>query len=192
MLFRSNNKHKDEIEDFDKKHDNVGKENTDKTVENVAEPTTNDNESLEERYNTLNDKYIRLTAEFDNYRKRTAKEKIELIKTAGEYVIEDTLPIVDNFERALKNMATTTDVLAIKEGVELIYQQLMSMLKLHGVKAINTEGKEFDTEYHEAITTVPAPTQEEKGKIIDCTQKGYILNDKVIRHFSLSRLVASS
>ena len=104
-----NNKHKDEIEDFDKKHDNVGEENTDKTVENVAEPTTNDNESLEEQYNTLNDKYIRLTAEFDNYRKRTAKEKIELIKTAGEYVIEDTLPIVDNFERALKNMATTTD-----------------------------------------------------------------------------------
>ena len=121
-------------------------------------------------------------AEFDNYRKRTAKEKIELIKTAGEYVIEDTLPIVDNFERALKNMATTTDVSAIKEGIELIYQQLMSMLKLHGVKAIDTEGKEFDTEYHEAITTVPAPTQEEKGKIIDCTQKGYILNDKVIRH----------
>ena len=177
-----NNKHKDEIEDFDKKQDNVGEENTDKTVENVAEPTTNDNESLEERYKALNDKYIRLTAEFDNYRKRTAKEKIELIKTAGEYVIEDTLPIVDNFERALKNMATTTDVSAIKEGVELIYQQLMSMLKLHGVKAIDTEGKEFDTEYHEAITTVPAPTQEEKGKIIDCTQKGYILNDKVIRH----------
>lgn len=177
-----NNKHKDEIEDFDKKQDNVGEENTDKTVENVAEPTTNDNESLEERYNTLNDKYIRLTAEFDNYRKRTAKEKIELIKTAGEYVIEDTLPIVDNFERALKNMATTTDVSAIKEGIELIYQQLMSMLKLHGVKAIDTEGKEFDTEYHEAITTVPALTQEEKGKIIDCTQKGYILNDKVIRH----------
>ena len=96
-----NNKHKDEIEDFDKKHDNVGEETTDKTVENVAEPTTNDNESLEERYNTLNDKYIRLTAEFDNYRKRTAKERIELIKTAGEYVIEHTLPIVDKFERAL-------------------------------------------------------------------------------------------
>ena len=104
-----NNKHKDEIEDFDKKQDNVGEENTDKTVENVAEPMTNDNESLEEQYNTLNDKYIRLTAEFDNYRKRTAKEKIELIKTAGEYVIEDTLPIVDNFERALKNMATLRD-----------------------------------------------------------------------------------
>ena len=79
-------------------------------------------------------------------------------------------------------MATTTDVSAIKEGIELIYQQLMSMLKLHGVKAIDTEGKKFDTEYHEAITTVPAPTQEEKGMIIDCTQKGYTLNDKVIRH----------
>ena len=173
-------KHYNNSQEEDSRHSNPIED----TAENPTASVENEEniDDCEARYSKLNDSYVRLMAEFDNYRKRTAKEKIELIKTDGEYVIEDTLPIVDNFERALKNMATTTDVSAIKEGVELIYQQLMSMLKLHGVKAIDTEGKEFDTEYHEAITTVPAPTQEEKGKIIDCTQKGYILNDKVIRH----------
>ncbi len=138
--------------------------------------------SCEERYKELNDTYLRLMAEFDNYRKRTTKEKLELIRNGGERVIVDILPIVDNFERALKNMETATDINALKQGIELIYQQIISTLKQHGTQAIATENVDFDTEYHEAITTIPAPTEEQKGKIIDCTLKGYTLNDKVIRH----------
>ena len=101
---------------------------------------------------------------------------------ASEQVIVDILPVVDNMERALQNMDSSTDIAAIKQGLELIYQQLLSVLKRHGVKQIDTADGNFDTEYHEAITTISAPTAEQKGKIVDCTLKGYTLNDKVIRH----------
>ena len=121
-------------------------------------------------------------ADFDNYRKSTIKEKADLIKNAGERIIVDFLPIIDNFERAIKSMETTEDVAAVKEGVVLIYQQIINMLRQNGVKPIETEGSDFDTEFHEAITTIPAPSPELKDKIIDCTTKGYTMNDKVIRH----------
>lgn len=140
---------------------------------------------LEEANKTIEDqkdKYLRLSAEFDNYRKRTMKEKAELILNGGEKTISSILPIVDDFERALKNMETATDVVAVKEGVELIYNKFMSVLAQDGVKVIETKDKPLDTDYHEAIAVIPAPDKDLKGKILDCVQTGYMLNDKVIRH----------
>lgn len=128
------------------------------------------------------DKYLRLSAEFDNYRKRTMKEKAELILNGGEKSISSILPIVDDFERALQNMQTATDVAAVREGVELIYNKFMTVLGQNGVKVIETKELPLDTDYHEAIAMIPAPSEELKGKIIDCVQTGYILNEKVIRH----------
>lgn len=130
----------------------------------------------------MKDKYLRLSAEFDNYRKRTIKEKAELIKTGGEKVISSILPILDDFERAIKNMEASEDVAAMKEGVELIYNKFLKVLQENGVRKIETTDKDFDTDYHEAIALVPAPTEEQKGKILDCVQNGYTLNDKVVRH----------
>lgn len=146
--------------------------------EKLAQELEKANEQIEEQ----NDKYLRLSAEFDNYRKRTMKEKAELILNGGEKSISSILPIVDDFERALKNMETATDVAAVKEGVELIYNKFMSVLGQNGVKVIETKEQPLDTDYHEAIAVIPAPNEALKGKILDCVQTGYILNDKVIRH----------
>ncbi len=150
-------------------------------TKNVAEVQPEVNE-WEVKFNNLNDSHLRLMADFDNYRKRTIKEKADLIKNAGERIICDFLPIIDNFERALSSMKTAEDVDAVRQGVELIYNQVMSMMKANGVAVIETENAPFDTEFHEAITTIPAPTPELKDKIVDCTTKGYTMNDKVIRH----------
>ena len=128
------------------------------------------------------DKYLRLSAEFDNYRKRTIKEKAELILNGGEKSISSILPVIDDFERAIKTMETTKDVSAVKEGVELIYNKFMAVLAQNGVKVIETKDQPLDTDYHEAIAVIPAPSEEQKGKILDCVQTGYTLNDKVIRH----------
>jgi len=146
--------------------------------EKLAQELEKVNEQIEEQ----KDKYLRLSAEFDNYRKRTMKEKAELILNGGEKSISSILPIVDDFERALKNMETATDVAAVKEGVELIYNKFMSVLGQNGVKVIETKEQPLDTDYHEAIAVIPAPNEALKGKILDCVQTGYILNDKVIRH----------
>lgn len=146
--------------------------------EKLAQELEKANEQIEEQ----KDKYLRLSAEFDNYRKRTMKEKAELILNGGEKSISSILPIVDDFEHALKNMETATDVAAVKEGVELIYNKFMSVLGQNGVKVIETKEQPLDTDYHEAIAVIPAPNEALKGKILDCVQTGYILNDKVIRH----------
>ena len=146
--------------------------------EKLAQELEKANEQIEEQ----KDRYLRLSAEFDNYRKRTMKEKAELILNGGEKSISSILPIVDDFERALKNMETATDVAAVKEGVELIYNKFMSVLGQNGVKVIETKEQPLDTDYHEAIAVIPAPNEALKGKILDCVQTGYILNDKVIRH----------
>ena len=146
--------------------------------EKLAQELEKANEQIEEQ----KDKYLRLSAEFDNYRKRTMKEKAELILNGGEKSISSILPIVDDFERALKNMETATDVAGVKEGVELIYNKFMSVLGQNGVKVIETKEQPLDTDYHEAIAVIPAPNEALKGKILDCVQTGYILNDKVIRH----------
>jgi len=138
-------------------------------------------EDLTQKCIDLNDKNLRLMAEFDNYRKRTLKERSELYKTAGEGLLVNMLPLVDDFERGLKATETSEDVQAIKEGVDLIYNKFISFLTQNGIKAIPTENETFDTDLHEAITTFPAPSEELKGKIIDCVAKGYTLNEKVIR-----------
>lgn len=128
------------------------------------------------------DKYLRLSAEFDNYRKRTNKEKAELILNGGERCISSILPIIDDLERALQTMQQATDVAAVREGVELIYTKFMSTLEKNGVKVIDTKEKALDTDFHEAVAIIPAPVAELKGKIVDCVQTGYMLNSKVIRH----------
>lgn len=128
------------------------------------------------------DKYLRLSAEFDNYRKRTLKEKAELIKNGGEKAITSILPILDDLERALQNMQKAENVKAIYDGVDLIYQKFLKELSHEGLKKMEPIGEAFDTDYHEAIALVPSPSEEQKGKVLDCVQTGYTLNDKVIRH----------
>ena len=128
------------------------------------------------------DKYLRLSAEFDNYRKRTLKEKAELIKNGGEKTLTAILPVLDDFERALKNMEASEETKAMKEGVELIFSKFQKILGQEGLQKIDTDGKDFDVDFHEAIALIPAPSEDLKGKILDCVQTGYMLNDKVIRH----------
>jgi molecular chaperone GrpE len=135
-----------------------------------------------EKVATLEDKYLRQVAEFDNYRKRTIKEKAELIKNGGERAIESILPVLDDFERAMANMAKNESAAEIMTGVELIYNKFVGILKQNGLQKIETEGADFNTDFHEAIAMIPAPTEELKGKVLDCVQTGYTLNDKVIRH----------
>ena len=153
-----------------------------KTPQSDEEKQDTELEKVQEELKELKDKYLRLSAEFDNYRKRTMKEKAELILNGGEKSITSILPVVDDLERALKNMETATDVKAVKEGVELIYNKFMSVLGQNGVKVIETKEQPLNTDYHEAIAVIPAPEDEKKGKILDCVQTGYTLNDKVIRH----------
>lgn len=139
-------------------------------------------DSLTQELDDFKDKYLRLSAEFDNYRKRTLKEKAELILNGGEKTITTILPVIDDFERAMATMQKATDVDAVKEGVALIYNKFMQILGQNGVKTIETKEKELDTDFHDAIAMIDAPTPELKGKILDCVETGYMLNDKVIRH----------
>ena len=181
-------KEKENINEEELKEQAVQDENGEETTEK-EEVALTEEEKLAQELEKANaeiedqkDKYLRLSAEFDNYRKRTMKEKAELILNGGEKSISSILPIVDDFERALKNMETATDVAAVKEGVELIYNKFMSVLGQDGVKVIETKEKPLDTDFHEAIAVIPAPDKSLKGKILDCVQTGYTLNDKVIRH----------
>jgi len=151
------------------------------TVEQEADKIDIDFEQITQKCAELNDKNLRLMAEFDNYRKRTLKERSELIKTAGESVLVNMLPLIDDFERALSVMKSAEDIVAVREGVELIYSKFVAFLMQNGVKAIPTENETFNTDLHEAVTTFPAPSEEMKGKIIDCVSKGYTMNEKVIR-----------
>lgn len=126
--------------------------------------------------------YLFLMAEFDNFRKRTLREKSELIKNAGESAFKGLLPIVDDFERALKHSENVTDVESVREGMELIYKKLKKYMEQNGVKEMDPEDKEFDADRHEAISAVPVPDESQKGKILDTVEKGYTINDKVLRH----------
>jgi molecular chaperone GrpE len=129
----------------------------------------------------MNDKYLRLSAEFDNFRKRTLRERMELTKTAAESVLLSILPVVDNFERALDSIDKGMDFQATKEGIVLIYNNFNDFIKQNGITEIEALGQVFDTDLHEALTKIPAPSEEMKGKIVDVIQKGYYLNEKVIR-----------
>ncbi|MBW6500277.1 MAG: nucleotide exchange factor GrpE [Bacteroidales bacterium] len=137
---------------------------------------------LTEKLAEMQDKYLRLSAEFDNYRKRTLREKIELSKYAGENILTGILPFMDDFERALKHMDTCEEGAPVKEGIILIYQKLMEFLKQNGVKEIESQDALFNVDLHEAVGTVQAPETDKKGKIIEVVLKGYYLQDKVIRH----------
>jgi len=136
---------------------------------------------LENQVREANDKYLRLVAEFDNFRKRNAKEKIDLIKSASEDVIKSMLDVLDDSERAAKQMETSEDLTLIKEGVSLVFNKLKSTLLSKGLKPMESKDQDFDVERHEAITEIPAPTEDMKGKVIDEVIKGYYLNDKIIR-----------
>ncbi|MGL5317554.1 MAG: nucleotide exchange factor GrpE [Bacteroidales bacterium] len=152
--------------------------------QNEAAETDNLAVQLEEvkaKNEELNDQYLRLLADYDNYRKRTLREKSELIKNGGESALTALLPVIDDFERAIANIDNAKDLDAVKEGVQLIYGKFANYLTQNNVSVIETEEMPFDTDLHDAITTIPAPAENLKGKVVDCVQKGYKLNDKVIR-----------
>lgn len=168
-------------------NEDVAENNETQQPADVEEPAKE--ETIEERLASaeakvaeLQDKYLRQVAEFDNYRKRTIKEKAELILNGGEKTITAILPILDDMERALANMDKFEDIAAVKEGVDLIFQKFIKVLGEQGVKKIETENADFNVDLHDAIAQVPAPSDELKGKVIDCVKTGYTLNDKVIRH----------
>ncbi len=138
-------------------------------------------EKLQEENAALNDKYLRLFAEFDNYKRRTQKERVELLQTAGKDVIVSLLSVLDDFDRAKKAMENATDVASVQEGVSLVHSKLQSLLTQKGLKEMESLNTPFDTDVHEAITKIPAPNEDMKGKVMDVLEKGYTLNDKVIR-----------
>ncbi len=138
-------------------------------------------ELLQAQYEEMKDKYLRLSAEFDNYRKRSLREKMDLTKYASEDILQSILPVVDDFERAINSMEISTDMGAIKQGLHIISDKFSDFLKTKGVSEIDAIGKELNTDIHEAITKVPVQEEEKKGKIVDVILKGYTLNDKVIR-----------
>lgn len=174
--------------------ENIHDENVPVTEGQESNPETGDGETsvdekaikaaedlFKEELSLANDKYLRLYAEFDNFRRRTSKERVDLLQTAGKEVIVSLLPVLDDFERAIKYMDTATDIVAVKEGVALVQQKLKSILAQKGLKELESKGLPFDADIHEAITNIPAPTNELKGKVVDELEKGYSLNDKVVR-----------
>lgn len=170
----------------------VSETTTDNIAETNAQPASeqeplNDSQKKysEEEYqlkvNELNDKYLRLYSEFDNFRKRTLKEKIDMSRTASEDVIKELLPVLDDFDRAMASMGTTDKVEAVKEGVQLIHAKMKAIFTSKGLQEIKSVGENFNTDFHEAVTSIPSPTEDMKNKVVDEIQKGYTLHDKVIR-----------
>ena len=165
------------------------KQNTKEEVEEKKTNTSEENIESETKEETVikevnldhKDKYIRLYSEYENYRKRTAKEKIDIITNASERLLKEIIPVIDDFERAITNNQDVNDASTIKEGFELIYNKLYKTLTDQGLKPMDAAGKVFDTDIHEAITNIPAPSKKMKGKVVDVIEKGYMINDKVIR-----------
>jgi molecular chaperone GrpE len=149
--------------------------------EETPESVENETETLKSQIAELKDKYLRLVADFDNFRKRSAKERLELIQTASKDLITSLLTVLDDSERAEKQMLVTQDIEAIKEGEKLVFNKLRNTLQSKGLKPMETIGHDFNPEFHEAITEVPAPNEKMKGKVLDEVEKGYYLNDKIIR-----------
>jgi molecular chaperone GrpE len=173
----------DDIKRDAKANDNTDDSPTeDNALENKDAENVSKEQSAEEKYARLNDARLRLMAEFDNFRKRTLREKADLIKNGGATVLTSLLPVVDDFERALGTLNATEDVTSVVEGIKLIYDKFIGYLSQQGVKAIDAVGQPFDTELFEAIATIPASDENMKGKVIDCVQTGYTLYDRVLRH----------
>ena len=182
-------KEKDSIEREEPQHEEPNEASQNEL--NEEQETEGDTMSAEEvdpltalraEYDKLNDSNLRLHAEFDNFRRRTAKEKADLIKGGGERVLTEMLPFVDDFERALDSLQNANDQESVVEGVNLIYNKFNEFLKRHGVTEIETVGQPFDADLFEAVTTIPASDKSQKGVVVDCIQKGYMLNDKIIRY----------
>lgn len=171
------NEEKEVVADLE--NENIDNETS---VSEENEENLSETDQLKQQLEASKKEYMFLMAEFDNFRKRTIKEKAEIIRNATEKAMKDLLPVVDDFERGLSAMAETTDAAAVKEGMDLIYNKFIKYLEQNGVKAIESTGTDFDTELHEAIAMVPSPDESQKGKVIDTVMKGYTLNDKVIRH----------
>ena len=187
-----NNKNKKYTEDLQEEdnltqeQDNLENEGTlcdnlSEDEELLTDKVVDEEETLQEKYDELNNRYLRLHAEFDNYRKRTLKEKMEIIKSGGEKVLSEMIPLVDDFERALETVQNADDKDAIVEGMELIYAKFVSFLNQNGVKEIEAIGESFDADRFEAVTTIPAQDESQKDVVVDCIQKGYILNEKILR-----------
>ena len=167
-------------DDAETKSDNDSE--NDKMSDGTVEVETKQEPSWEEKYAALNDSHLRLSAEFDNFRKRTIREKADLIKTGGATVLANILPVIDDFERALDTLQSTDDRSSTVEGVKLIYDKFINYLSQQGVKKIDAIDQPFNTDLFEAIATFPIPEEDRKGKVIDCIQTGYMLFDKVLRH----------
>lgn len=156
----------------------------DASIENSEQPSIEGSsiDKLKEELATWNDKYLRLCSEFDNYKKRTARERMEFVKTAGVDIFLALLPVLDDLDRAVKSMQDANEVAAIKEGVQLIHTKFKNVLQQKGLQEMNASGTIFDSELHDAISNIPAPTEEMKGKVVEELEKGYSLNGKIIRH----------
>jgi molecular chaperone GrpE len=163
----------------------ISEENQEIT-EDISEPAETEKkeqkDDFEIKYNELNDKYLRLVAEYDNYRKRTLKERMELMKNAGEDILVNFLPILDNIERARRSVDEAKEIEAVKEGINLIHKNIFDFLSQKGIKEIDAKGEVFDTDLHEAITKIPAQDETMKGKVIDVIEKGYKMKDKILRY----------
>ncbi len=160
----------------------AGTEQDDKSAEETTSEAPSETEVLQNENQELRDKYLRLYAEFDNYKKRTIKEKVDLMKTASADIIKNLLPVLDDFDRAKKIADDENSTEEFSEGVTLVYNKLYNILKSKGLQPMESDGEAFDPDFHEAITEIPAPSDEMKGKIIDTIEKGYMLNDAIIRH----------
>lgn len=183
-------------EDIKKEENTEGvtEENTQGAASEAGDQAKNDHEtkaeneepqkepSIEDKMKELNDKYLRLYSDFDNFRKRTMKEKADLISSASSGVVKDLLPVMDDFERAIQSNQTSEDLEGLKEGFLLIYNKMKNILTSKGLKPMESKGLPFDADLHEAVTNIPAPSEEEKGKVVDEIEKGYYLNEKVIRY----------
>jgi len=181
----SGNKEEEQVNTENTQDENVNAESQEAAAEEAkVEEQTVDAEEVnpwEQKFNEMNDKYLRLYSEFENFRKRTAKERIELISSAGGGVIKSVLPVIDDFDRAIKANSESEDKVALKEGFELIRQKMIHILTQEGLKPMDAVNTVFDTDLHEAITQIPAPSEDMKGKVVDVVEKGYYLNEKVLR-----------
>ncbi len=184
MAKKKNNKSSDNNVNKEVKEKQTVDTSADKSIdiEDKEDIQAQKEEQLQQKVDELNDKYLRLYSEYDNYRKRTLKEKLDLVKTASTEVITDLLPVLDDMERAIRSTEEAEECSPVKEGFVLIHGKLRSILEKKGLKPIDSVGQPFDTDFHEAITFIPAPSEEMKGKVVEEIEKGYTLNDKVIRY----------
>lgn len=180
-MSKHKDKHAEEIPSEKDVHTN-GSEEVKQPITAEEAPPIEVEKTAEEKLAEMNDKYVRLYAEFDNFRKRAAKERADQLKYAGEDVLKQLIPVMDDLERSMKASAKATDIKTIKEGEQLIYNKFKNMLNLSGVHEMNSTGKPFDPELHDAVTNIPAPKEDLKGKVVEEVEKGYWLNGKVLRH----------